>query len=55
MASRSVVRNKVTDFGRVLLPVGRRVVEELFRVSMFLFVLPNVSDETTTRDLHGKP
>ena len=34
------------DFERVLLPVDRRVVVEFFRVFMFLFVLPNVSDET---------
>jgi hypothetical protein len=40
------VINKVTDFGRVLPPVDRRVVVEFFRVFMFLFVLPNVSDET---------
>jgi len=38
--------NTVIDFGRVLLPVGRRAVEELFKAFMFLFVLPNVSDET---------
>jgi hypothetical protein len=46
MANSSAVMNKVTDFERVLLPVDRRVVVEFFRVFMFLFVLPNVSDET---------
>jgi hypothetical protein len=27
--------NKVTDFGRVLLPAGRRVAEKFFSVSKF--------------------
>jgi len=45
MANNKAVTNKVTDF-EVLLPVDRRVVVEFFRVFMFLFVLPNVSDET---------
>jgi hypothetical protein len=40
------VTNKVRDFERLLLQVDRRVVVEFFRAFMFLFVLPNVSDET---------
>jgi hypothetical protein len=46
MANTKAVTNRVIDFERVLLPVDRRVVVEFFRVFMFLFVLPNVSDET---------
>jgi hypothetical protein len=46
MANTKAVTNRVIDFERVLRPVGRRVVVEFFRVFMFLFVLPNVSDET---------
>jgi ubiquinone/menaquinone biosynthesis C-methylase UbiE len=55
MANTKAVTNKVREFERVLLPAGRSAVVEFFRVFMFLFVLPNVSDETTTRDLHGEP
>src|ERR1043166_1419939 len=46
MANTKAVTNREIDFERVLLPVDRRVVVEFFRVFMFLFVLPNVSDET---------
>src|SRR6476646_4758133 len=46
MASSRAVRNKVMDFGRVLLPVGR--VVETFSKSSILS--PDVSTETTTRD-----
>jgi len=46
MANTKAVTNKVRDFEFVLLLIGRRVVAEFFRVFMFLFVLPNVSDET---------
>jgi hypothetical protein len=46
MANSRAVTNRVTDLGRILPPVDRRVVVEFFRVFMFLFVLPNVSDET---------
>jgi hypothetical protein len=46
MANTKAVTNKVRDFEFVLLLVRRRVVAEFFRVFMFLFVLPNVSDET---------
>jgi hypothetical protein len=46
MANIKAVIKRVIDFERVLLPVDRRVVVEFFRVFMFLFVLPNVSDET---------
>jgi hypothetical protein len=50
MASNKAMTTKVMDFGRVLLPVGRRVVEEFFKTS--IVVSPVVSTETTTRDLH---
>jgi len=46
MANSRDVITRVTDFERVLLPVDRSAVVEFFRVFMFLFVLPNVSDET---------
>jgi hypothetical protein len=46
MANNKAVTNNVKDLDRLLLPVSRRVVVEFFRVFMFLFVLPNVSDET---------
>jgi hypothetical protein len=35
MANNKAVTNKVMDFGRVLLPLGRRVVEEFSKASMF--------------------
>jgi hypothetical protein len=46
MANSIAVMNTVIDFWGLLLPVGRRAVEEFFKAFMFLFVLPNVSDET---------
>ena len=59
MANSRAVTNKVTEFERLLLLVGRRAVVEFFKAFMFLFVLPNVSDETEQHAIftanHEKP
>jgi hypothetical protein len=52
MANTRAVTNKVIDFRRVLLPVGRRVVEAFSKMCMFS---PDVSTKDDNRDLHGKP
>jgi len=46
MANSIAAMNTVIDFWGLLLLLGRRAVEEFFKAFMFLFVLPNVSDET---------
>jgi hypothetical protein len=50
-ASSRAATNKVMDFERELLPVGRSVVGKFLTVSIFY---SQVSAETETRDLHKR-